>query len=161
MGLFEKNKEKGGLGRFIKKVAGVFPEAIEIGLKLASGNVVGAIGGVKELLQEKAKSNENAAILLKEFEMFKMEWQLEAYKIEVEDREGARGLYKEDAIIQKAFAVLFLIGYAFLSWYLLQLVTDKADMPELAQTLITMIWTGTSTKLNTIVDFLFGGSVQK
>lgn len=158
MGWFNKDKEKGGLGRFIKKVAGVFPEAINIGTQLATGNVVGAIGGITDLLKNKAEHDESAANLLAEFELNKMEWQLEVYKIEVEDRQGARSLYSSDSMMQKVFAILFLIGYVALSWYLLQVLIGTSEMPKLAETMITMIWTGTSTKLNTIVDFFFGGS---
>jgi len=158
MGLGKKKKDGGGLGRFIKKVAGIFPEAINIGTQLVTGNVVGAIGGIKDLLKSKADKDANAANLLAEFELNKMEWQLEAYKIEVEDREGARNLYKTDAGIQKVFAIIFLLAYTALSWYLLKILMDNSDMPKLAETMITMIWTGTSAKLNTIIDFFFGGS---
>ena len=162
MGLFKKDKENGGgLGRFIKKVAGVFPEAINIGTQLATGNVVGAIGGISDLLKSKAENDEHAATLLTEFELNKMEWQLEVYKVEVEDRKGARTLYESDSLMQKVFAILFLIGYIALSWWLLTILMGTSEMPKLAETMITMIWTGTSTKLGTIIDFLFGGSVNK
>lgn len=158
MKLFNKEK-KGGLGNFIKKVAGVFPEAINIGTQLATGNIVGAISGISGLLKEKAVKDEHAATLLAEFELNKMDWQLEVYTKEVEDREGARVLYKDDSSMQKLFAILFLVAYITLSWWLLKILMGNSEIPDLAETMITMIWTGTSTKLNTIIDFFFGGSV--
>ena len=56
---------------------------------------------------------------------------------------------------------MFLIVYIGLSWYMLDILTENAKLPKLAETMITMIWTGTSTKLGTIIDFFFGGSVNK
>ena len=113
------------------------------------------------MIKKGAEKKEEAKVLLQEFEQFKMEYEKECFELEAQDRKDARNLYSNDSLIQKIFSIIFLIGYGFLSWYLLYILMGNSDLPKLAETMITMIWTGTSTKLNTIIDFFFGGSVTK
>ena len=87
--------------------------------------------------------------------------ELKAFELEVEDRKDARELYKSDDVIQKVFSVVFLIGYGFLCWFMLDILRGESSESELFKTMVTMIFTGTSTKLGTIIDFFFGGSVKK
>lgn len=150
-----------GFGKFLTKAGGVVPEILDIGGKAITGNFSGAIEEVGDLLQKKSIDDESARSLYKEFEIFKMTFAKECFELEAEDRKDARGLYKTDDIIQKLFSIVFLIGYGLLSWYLLSILMGTSEMPQLAETMITMIWTGTSSKLSTIVDFFFGGSVKK
>lgn len=151
---------------FIKKAGNIFPEIMDIGGKLVSGNWGGVIQEVGALLTKKTKS-ENPQVaslageLLVEYERDREQFMLEAYRIQVDDRKDARSLYKEDDIMQKIFGVVFLIGYGFLSWYLINILINNVELPDLAETMITMVWTGTSTKLNTIVDFFFGGAMKQ
>jgi len=159
-----KHKEQYGktrLGMFISKASESLPEILGAGVKLATGNVTGAIADVSGILQANKDINEEAKALSLEFEIKKMDFAKECFYLEVEDRKDARGLYKVDNIIQKIFAITFLLGYGLLSWYLLNILMGVTDMNKLAETMITMIWTGTSTKLGTIIDFLFGGSVKE
>ena len=151
---------KSKLGKFIQKVGKVIPSALTALTQLGTGNILGAVGTVNEVLNKAKEESKEAQGLLNEFELRKEELTLEAFQLEAKDRENARLLYKSDSIIQKVFAIAFLVGYGFLSWYLIQIVTEKEAMPKLAETLIVMIWTGTSTKLGTVVDFLFGGSMK-
>lgn len=151
----------GKIKEFIKKVGGVLPEAVGIGIKLATGNITGAIGDVGALLKSKAIESDKAKVLLAEFEQNENQWRLEAYDLEVKDRQGARGLFASDSLIQKVFSIVFLLMYGFMVWYMIEMVTESVNLPKLAETLIVMIFTATSTKLNTIIDFFFGGSVKK
>lgn len=165
MGRFKKANGKSRLGQFIQKASKAFPDILEAGTMLATGNVLGAIEAVTGQLNantshESPEARNEAQRLLQEFELKKNEFALEAFKHEVEDRKDARSLYTKDSLIQKIFSIVFLIGYGVLSWYLLQIVSGVEELPQLAETLITMIWTGTSTKLSTIIDFLFGGSMK-
>jgi hypothetical protein len=116
----------------------------------------GALGIVKNIIQK--DDSIDAAKTEEAMELIDLD--LEAFEMEVKDREGARDLYKNDSLIQKIFGIIFLIGYGFLSWYLLEVLKGSENLPKLAETMVTMIWTGTSTKLNTIIDFFFGGSVK-
>lgn len=150
-----------GFGKFLTKAGGVVPEILDIGGKAITGNFSGAIEEVGDLLKKKAVEDEQARELYKEFEMFKMTFAKECFELEVDDRKDARDLYKTDDIMQKIFAIVFLVGYGLLSWYLLSILMGTSQLPKLAETMITMIWTGTSSKLSTIIDFFFGGSVKK
>lgn len=159
-----KHKEQYGktrLGMFISKASEFIPEIAGAGLKLATGNITGALEDVGGILTANKENNEKAKELLLEFEIKKMDFAKECFALEVEDRKDARVLYKTDSLIQKLFSIVFLIGYGLLSWYLLQILMGASEMNQLAETMIAMIWTGTSQKLSTIIDFLFGGSVDK
>lgn len=151
---------------FIKKAANVFPEIMDLGGNLVTGKWGAAVEDIGQLLFNKTKDSnpqisEQAQSLLNEFERDRQNFVLEGFKAQVDDRKDARNLYKSDNMMQKIFGIVFLLGYGLLSWYLLQVLIGNENLPELAQTMVTMIWTGTSTKLNTIVDFFFGGSMEK
>ena len=148
-------------GAFINKAKDVLPELANVGVSLVSGNYVGAIKEVGSMLSKNKDKNESIKALSNEFEMYKLEFEKEAFELELEDRKSARKLYVDDSLIQKIFAIIFLVGYGFLSWFLLHILMGTLEIPKLAETMITMIWTGTSAKLNTIIDFFFGGSVKK
>lgn len=146
---------------FLNKAKNILPELSNVGLSVLSGNYVGALKEVGNVITKNKNKNEEAKKLAIEFEMFKSEFEKECFEKELEDRKDARELYKDDSLIQKVFSIVFLIGYGFLSWFLLNILMGTSEIPKLAETMITMIWTGTSTKLNTIIDFFFGGSVEK
>lgn len=159
----KKDKKKFGetdFGQFLSKVGGVLPEVGEVALSIVGGNYVGAVAKVGGMLKKGAENNKEAKVLLKEFEMFEMTYEKECFELEKEDRESARELFKDDSIIQKIFAVTFLVGYIAMCYYMLQIIKGEATENELFKTMVTMIFTGTSTKLGTIIDFFFGGSVK-
>jgi hypothetical protein len=152
MGKYKDEHKKSRLGAFIKNNAPKLLDAVEDVLPDR-----GALGVVKNLItnsNELTPEEKEAARVLAEMD-------LNAFELEVEDRKSARLLYSTDDIMQKVFAGVFLVGYMALSYYLLRVLMGAEDMPKLAETMVTMIWTGTSTKLGTIVDFFFGGSVSK
>ncbi len=166
MGKFKDKHGKSRFGKFLQKAGSVVPELIDVAGELATGDVMGAIQEAGDILKGKSESATGAdktriQELLNEFELKKMEFAAEAFRIEVEDRKDARSLYRDNPLIQQIFAVVFLVGYAFLSWYLLEILKGTIEENELFKTMVTMIWTGTSTKLGTIIDFLFGGSMKK
>lgn len=147
-------------GKFLNKAIDVIPEVGKIAVKAAS-NPLGAIADVGDLLQGN-KDKEGVQDLLNEFQMQReiFAQEIEAFKLEMEDRKDARQLYKEDDLIQKIFSIAFLIGYGFMCWYMLQILKGDYNGSEIFKTMVTMIFTGTSTKLGTIIDFLFGGSLK-
>lgn len=160
----KKNFKDTDFGKFIGKVGSVLPEVGEVALSVVGGNYVGAVSKVGKMIKEgidkKNIKESELTSLLQEFEMFKMNFEKECFEMEAQDRENARELYKEDSSMQKIFGIFFLFAYSLLSWYLLDILLGEKEIPKLAETMITMIWTGTSTKLSTIVDFFFGGSVK-
>ena len=84
---------------------------------------------------------------------------LKAIELTLKDRSSARDMFGKDSILQKIFALFFLVAWfsitAFLLYYV---ITGTAELADWKIALISSIWGGLSSKLNTIVDFLFGGS---
>ncbi len=109
----------------------------------------------------------------REFELLKGELRLKvdtlAQKAELaylQDRQSARAMYEKDSSLQKAFALVFLVGYLLMSGLMVWMVigwlaASQTEVPPWAISLITAVFTAMSTKVNTIVDFLFGGSQGK
>ena len=86
----------------------------------------------------------------------------EAFAKEVEDRKDARDLYKDDAIIQKALAILFTVAYFGLSFVMFNhFILGDINLGEFEISFISTIFGAMSAKVNTIVDFFFGGSSNK
>lgn len=89
--------------------------------------------------------------------------EMEAEQAYFNDRASARDMYKTDNKLQKMFAMTFLVGYVVLTVVMLYLVVGwigaKAiAIPDWAVALISTIYGALSSKVNTIVDFLFGSS---
>ena len=86
----------------------------------------------------------------------------EAFKQEVEDRKSARDMYKDDAIIQKILATLFTVAYFGLSFMMFRFfVLGEMNLGEFEISFISTIFGAMSAKVNTVVDFFFGGSSKK
>jgi len=86
----------------------------------------------------------------------------EAFKQEVEDRKSARNMYKDDAFIQKVLATLFTAAYFGLSFMMFRVfVMGDMDLGEFEISFISTIFGAMSAKVNTVVDFFFGGSSKK
>ena len=91
-----------------------------------------------------------------------LEAEQEAFKQEVEDRKSARDMYKDDALIQKILASLFTIAYFGLSFMMFRyFVTGDLELGEFEISFISTIFGAMSAKVNTVVDFFFGGSSKK
>ena len=91
-----------------------------------------------------------------------LEAETEAFKQEVEDRKSARDMYKDDAIIQKILATLFTVAYFGLSFMMFRFfVIGDINMGEFEISFVSTIFGAMSAKVNTVVDFFFGGSSKK
>lgn len=97
----------------------------------------------------------------KTLQLMMNDYEIEAFRLEVEDRKRASNMFEDDSIVQKIFALAFLVAYFGLIAFILNVLFNSNSFhpSELAKTMVTMVFTGTSMKLNTIIDFLFGGSV--
>lgn len=93
-------------------------------------------------------------------EIEKEQQKLEEKKLAMSDRESARSMFKQDSWLQKVFAIVYLVAYIFLSWYIIDLIATGAlkDLTTFEAGFIGSIWGGMTAKLNTVTDFLFGGS---
>ena len=86
----------------------------------------------------------------------------EAFAKEVEDRKDARDLYKDDAIIQKVLATLFTLAYFGLTYVMFRyFVLKDVVLGDYEIGFISTTFGAMSAKVNTIVDFFFGGSSKQ
>ena len=77
------------------------------------------------------------------------------------DKDSARSLYKKDSWLQKVYGIVFLLGYIGISYYMMDMLFDIKEVNSVTSTFISMIFTAMSMKVNTITDFLFGGSLSE
>ena len=131
------------------------------------GNIIGSLfskvvdnaEGILDKVITTDKERDEAKLALKQL---LLEAEREAFAKEVEDRKSARDMYKDDAIIQKILATLFTIAYFGLSFMMFRFfVMGDIDMGEFEISFISTIFGAMSAKVNTVVDFFFGGSSKK
>jgi hypothetical protein len=123
------------------------------------GKVVDNAEGILDAVITTDKEREEAKLQLRKV---LLDAEKEAFAKEVEDRKSARDMYKDDAIIQKVLATLFTVAYFGISFVMFQyFVTGTLDLGEFEISFISTIFGAMSAKVNTIVDFFFGGSSKK
>ena len=123
------------------------------------GKVVDNAEGILDKVITTDKEREEAKIQLKKL---LLEAEREAFNKEVEDRKDARSLYKDDALIQKILATLLTIAYFGISFVMFQhFIGGGINMGEFEISFISTIFGAMSAKVNTIIDFFFGGSSNK
>ena len=111
------------------------------------------------ILDEVITTKEEKAQIKLELKKILLEAEREAFNKEVEDRKDARSLYKDDSLIQKILATLFTAGYFILSYVMFQyFVLRDITFTDYEIGFISTIFGAMSAKVNTIVDFFFGGS---
>jgi len=116
--------------------------------KVKGAGITEIMKGAKELADELFTTKEE-----------KQQFLLDAYKEVSKDRQSARNMFIHDSWLQKSFAILFLACWLVLTYLLLNhFVVGKVDLKEWQIALLSTIYGGINTKLNTIIDFLFGGS---
>tara|TARA_B110000858_G_scaffold76529_1_gene88760 strand:- start:5659 stop:6072 length:414 start_codon:yes stop_codon:yes gene_type:complete len=122
-------------------------------------SVVDNAEGILDKVITTDKERDEAKLALKQV---LLEAEREAFAKEVEDRKDARDLYKDDAIIQKVLATLFTVAYFGISFVMFQhFINGDIDMGEFEISFISTIFGAMSAKVNTIIDFFFGGSSKK
>ena len=123
------------------------------------GNVVDNAEGILDKVITTDKERDEAKLALKRL---LLEAEKEAFAKEVEDRKSARDMYKDDAFIQKILATLFTIAYFGLSFMMFRyFVMGDLELGEFEISFISTIFGAMSAKVNTVVDFFFGGSSKK
>ena len=131
------------------------------------GNIIGGLfskvvdnaEGILDKVITTDKERDEAKLALKSL---LLEAEREAFAKEVEDRKSARDMYKDDALIQKILASLFTIAYFGLSFMMFRyFVMGDLELGEFEISFISTIFGAMSAKVNTVVDFFFGGSSKK
>ena len=123
------------------------------------GKVVDNAEGILDKVITTDKERDEAKLALRRL---LLDAETEAFKQEVEDRKSAREMYKDDAFIQKVLATLFTAAYFGLSFMMFRFfVMGDIDMGEFEISFVSTIFGAMSAKVNTVVDFFFGGSSKK
>ena len=131
------------------------------------GNIIGGLfskvvenaEGILDKVITTDKERDEAKLALRKL---LLDAETEAFKQEVEDRKSARDMYKDDAIIQKILATLFTVAYFGLSFMMFRFfVLGEMNLGEFEISFISTIFGAMSAKVNTVVDFFFGGSSKK
>ena len=123
------------------------------------GKVVDNAEGILDKVITTDKERDEAKLALRRL---LLDAETEAFKQEVEDRKSARDMYKDDALIQKVLATLFTAAYFGLSFMMFRVfVMGDLDLGEFEISFISTIFGAMSAKVNTVVDFFFGGSSKK
>ena len=137
------------LGKFLADKA---PDILNVAGELLPD--AGLLGAVGKMIDESKLTPEDKAQA--------HEQMVELYKLEVQDRESARALYSDDSIIQKVLATVFTLAYFTLSFVMFtHFVTKDINLGEFEISFISTIFGAMSAKVNTVVDFFFGGSAKK
>ena len=123
------------------------------------GKVLENAEGILDKVITTDKERDEAKLAIKSV---MLEAEREAFAKEVEDRKDARDLYKDDAIIQKILATLFTVAYFGITYVMFNYFVNKTiDLGEFEISFISTIFGAMSAKVNTIIDFFFGGSSKK
>jgi hypothetical protein len=123
------------------------------------GKIVDNAEGILDKVITTDKERDEAKLALKKL---LLDAEKEAFAKEVEDRKSARDMYKDDAIIQKVLATLFTVAYFGITFVMFNyFVTKSLELGEFEISFISTIFGAMSAKVNTIIDFFFGGSSKK
>ena len=123
------------------------------------GKIVDNAEGILDKVVTTDKERDEAKLALKKL---LLDAEREAFAKEVEDRKSARDMYKDDAIIQKILASLFTVAYFGITFVMFNyFVTKSIELGEFEISFISTIFGAMSAKVNTIIDFFFGGSSKK
>jgi hypothetical protein len=123
------------------------------------GKVLDNAEGILDKVVTTDKERDEAKLAIKKL---LLDAEKEAFAKEVEDRKSAREMYKDDAVIQKVLATLFTVAYFGITFVMFNyFVTKSLELGEFEISFISTIFGAMSAKVNTIIDFFFGGSSKK
>ena len=129
---------------------------------MIKGLIKSLIGNASNILDEGITTDEERAAAKQKLEELLKTHEKEMFELEVEDRKSARTMYSDDASIQKVLATVFTVAYFALSFIMFRyFVTGDLNLGEFEISFISTIFGAMSAKVNTVVDFFFGGSHGK
>tara|TARA_X000001382_G_scaffold57373_1_gene39271 strand:+ start:377 stop:766 length:390 start_codon:yes stop_codon:yes gene_type:complete len=126
-------------------------------------NIIGKlVGQASTIIDEVVTTDEERLVLKNKLEQLGQQHEQEVFKLEVEDRKSARNLFADDSIIQKLLAIIFTAAYFFLSYTMFKyFVMNTLELSDYEIGFISTVFGAMSSKVNTIIDFFFGGSSKK
>ncbi len=130
--------------------------------KVLGGLFGKVVENAEGILDEIITTDEEREKVKLEIKKIMLEAEREAFAKEVEDRKDARSLYKDDAFIQKILAALFTVAYFGLTYIMFRyFVLHSMELSDYEIGFISTVFGAMSSKVNTIVDFFFGGSSKE
>jgi hypothetical protein len=128
------------------------PEILDVvGDFVPDAGLLGAVGKMIDASQMTPQEKQYAQVQLTSL-----------YELEIEDRKSARLLYSSDSTVQKILAIVFTVAYFFLSYIMFRyFIEEGISLGEFEIGFISTIFGAMSAKVNTVVDFFFGGSFKK
>ena len=129
---------------------------------MLNGILKSLVGQASTIIDEVVTTEEEKLKLKQQFEKAVQEHEKEIFALEVEDRKSARGMFASDNVIQKTLAIIFTAAYFFLSYTMFKyFVLNSLELSDYEIGFISTVFGAMSSKVNTIVDFFFGGSHKK
>lgn len=129
--------------------------------KLLGGLFGKVVDNAEGILDEIITTDEEREKAKLEFKRLLLDAEQEAFSKEVEDRKSARVMYQDDAIIQKVLATLFTGAYFGLTYIMFRyFVQNSITLSDYEIGFISTVFGAMSAKVNTIIDFFFGGSTK-
>ncbi len=120
------------------------------------------VGQASTIIDEVVTTDEEREQLKNEFKKIAQNHEKEMFALEVQDRGSARTMFSDDSIIQKVLAVVFTCAYFFLSYTMFKyFVLNTLELSDYEIGFISTVFGAMSSKVNTIIDFFFGGSSRK
>tara|TARA_R100000030_G_scaffold93322_1_gene79370 strand:+ start:1184 stop:1573 length:390 start_codon:yes stop_codon:yes gene_type:complete len=117
------------------------------------------VGQASTIIDEVVTTDEERLALKNKLEKLHKEHEQEIFKLEVEDRKSARTMFMGDNVIQKTLAIIFTAAYFFLSYTMFKyFVMNSLELSDYEIGFISTVFGAMSSKVNTIIDFFFGGS---
>ena len=144
--------------KFLDKAASVVTgDVASIGLKVATGNISGAIGDTVALL--KGEDSPEANALLQEFELKMKEFEVELLQIEADDRASARSREVEIAKAGGQDIMMMIAGgVALFAFLLVLIVVLFIDIPDKNEKLVYHVLGITEGVAISVFTYYFGSS---
>ena len=123
-------------------------------------NIIKSLAGqASTIIDEVVTTDEERLQLKQKFEEVVKNHEKEMFALEVQDRASARTMFSDDSIIQKILALIFTCAYFFLSYVMFEyFVMNTLELSDYEIGFISTVFGAMSSKVNTIIDFFFGGS---
>ena len=120
------------------------------------------VGQASTIIDEVVTTKEEKLQLKQQFESMIKDHERQMYELEVADRKSARTMFSDDSLIQKVLAIIFTCAYFFLSYVMFRyFVINTLELSDYEIGFISTVFGAMSSKVNTIIDFFFGGSSKK
>lgn len=151
--------------KFLDKAGGVIAkkggDVVDIAVKAASGDFVGAFSEVGDLLGRDS-DDEEANALLQEFKLKMKEFEIEAMRIQMEDRASARDMQKSALSQSDTFSkrfIYYLAAGVFGFSCLVVLLLFFVPVPESNQRVVDMVLgVIVGSGLISVLNYFYGAS---